>query len=287
MSFGGLIATTDKIENFPAAVTFTESEGILGLGGWELMEQMQKQAAYFGAETIYEIVTSVVLSNIEGGDHIVHVGDTEYHTKTLIVATGCSHRHLGIPAEQTFNNKGVSYCATCDAALTRGHKVIVVGGGDSALTEALFLARFAEKVYIVHRRDALRATKILEDRAKRMDKIEFIWNAVVDDITGDESGKVNGVMLKSTVDGSIKKMDAQHVFVAIGHVPNVDLVKGQISLDNEGYILTKGHSMLTSLPGVFAAGDVVDHYYRQAITAAGMGCKAAIDAEKYLQSISL
>ncbi len=278
-AFGGLIATTDKIENFPTATG--AEENAFGIGGWELMEKMQQQAEHFGAETMWGAVTELKLTNVPGGEHIVMIDGVEWRARTVIVATGSGHRHIGIDAEKRLNNKGVSYCATCDAALCRDKTVAVVGGGDSAVTEALFLTRFASKVYIVHRRDQLRASKIVADRALKNPKIEFLWNSTVADITGEDH--VNGIKLTSTVDGTTKDVPVDNVFVAIGHVPNVSLVRDQVSVDPAGYILVKGDTTQTSLPGVFAAGDVVDKTYRQAITAAGMGCKAALDAERYLQ----
>ncbi|KAG9394744.1 Thioredoxin reductase [Carpediemonas membranifera] len=277
-AFGGLIATTDQIENFPSTI---DAEGNVGIGGWELMEKMQQQAEHFGAETLWETVTELKLTNVPGGEHIVMVGDQEYRSKVVILSTGCSHRHIGIEAETRLNNKGVSYCATCDAALCRDKRVIVVGGGDSAITEALFLTKFASHVIIVHRRDQLRASKIMDARARANPKISFEWNAVVSDIKGDDH--VVGVELTSTVDGSKKEVECDNIFVAIGHVPNVDLVKDQAALDAHGFVLVEGVTTKTSLPGVFAAGDVTDSQYRQAITAAGMGCKAALDAGAYLQ----
>ena len=267
---GGLLTQTSDIENFPG---FPEP-----LPGFELMSRMQQQAERFGTQIEYDAVTELTLS--DGGAQLARTGSGAWSAEALIFATGASPRWLGIPAEEKFRNRGVSACATCDGAFYRDVPVIVVGGGDSAMEEALFLTRFASKVYVVHRRDALRASKIMAERAQANPKIEFLWNSVVEEITGGE--KMTGAVLRDVRDGSRREIAAPACFVALGHVPNTGLVRGQLELDEQGFVVTPGPGAATALAGVFAAGDCADRIYRQAITAAASGCRAAIEAERYL-----
>jgi thioredoxin reductase (NADPH) len=269
---GGLLTTTSIVENFPG---FPE-----GVDGFELMQHLQKQAERFGARVQFATVESADLT----GEHPKLVVDgKELETKTLIIATGAGHRHLGLDNEKKLENKGVTYCATCDGALPmfRDKPLVVVGGGDSACEEATYLTRFASKVYLVHRRDELRASKIMADRAVNHEKIEMVWDSVVSEIHGVEEDTVTGVQLKNTKTGEEKRLDCAGVFIAIGHVPNTQIFKGQVDMDEAGYV-TRTEGSKTSAKGVFVAGDCADKVYRQAITAAGMGCMAAIDAERYL-----
>jgi len=263
---------TTEVENFPGF-----PDGIMGP---ELMSNFRAQAQRFGAEFLTEKVTRVDFSE---RPFRIWVRDTEYRSNSIIVSTGARSLMLGLEAESRLLGHGVSTCATCDGFFFRGQDIVVVGGGDSALEEATFLTRFATKVTIVHRRDELRASKIMQDRAMANPKIEFLWNHTVTDILG--SDKVEGVEVTSTVDGSTTTLGATGVFVAIGHRPNTDLFVGQLDLDENGYLRTRADSSYTDVEGVFACGDVQDHTYRQAITAAGSGCMAAIDAERWLESI--
>jgi len=270
---GGELMNTTDVENYPGF-----PEGILGP---ELMEQFQKQAERFGTEILFEDVTSVEL---EGEVKKVTIGTGEtFLARTVIISTGSAYRELGLEDEKRLSGHGVSWCATCDGFFFRDQDIAVVGGGDSALEEALFLTKFARSVTVVHRRDTLRASKIMQDRALAHEKISFAWNAEVAAIGG--TGKVTGLTLRSTVDGTESELAVTGVFVAIGNDPRVDLVKGQLELTAEGTIAVQGRSSRTSLPGVFAAGDVVDPTYRQAITASGSGCVAAIDVEHYLAAL--
>jgi thioredoxin reductase (NADPH) len=267
---GGQLMLTTEVENYPG---FTDA--ILGP---ELMEQMEKQAARFDAEMLHLGATRVDLSERPFG---VWAGDEEWRTSSLIVATGASAIWLGVPGEDRLRGRGVSSCATCDGFFFRERDLIVVGGGDSAMEEAIFLTKFASKVTIVHRRDAFRASKIMQDRALSNPKIDVIWDTVVDEIAGD--GAVSGVRLRNVKTDRVEDVRTDGVFVAIGHRPNTSLFEGQLDLDG-GYILVEEPTTNTSVPGVFAAGDVVDRIYRQAVTAAGMGCKAAMDAERFLEA---
>lgn len=268
---GGQLMLTTDVENYPGFV-----DGIMGP---ELMEQMRKQAARFGTEYVAENATSVDLSKppfeIVAGDRSVRAG-------TVIIATGAEAKMLDVPGERRLLGHGVSTCATCDGFFFRDQELVVVGGGDSAVEEALFLTKFASKLTVVHRRDTLRASKILQERAFSNPKIEFRWDSVVTEVLGD--GKLEGVALANAKTGEASKLEASGLFVAIGHLPNTSLFEGQLEL-NDGYIVTQPGDTQTSVPGVFAAGDVVDFKYRQAVTAAGMGCMAAIDAERYLEGI--
>lgn len=272
---GGLLTTTSIVENFPG---FPD-----GVDGYELMTKLQQQAERFGAKVKFATVEAADLS----GDTIKLTIDGEpVETRTLIVATGAGHRHLGLESEKLLDKKGVTYCATCDGALPmfRNQPLVVVGGGDSACEEATYLTRFASEVYLIHRRDTLRASKIMADRTLAHPKIKPVWDSVVEEILDVKQDKVTGVRVKNLKTGEEKVIDCAGVFVAIGHVPNTQLFKGQLDMDENGYILRKAGSQ-TNVKGVYVAGDCSDHVYRQAITAAGMGCAAAIDAERYLASL--
>ncbi len=268
---GGQLMTTTEVENYPGF-----ADGILGP---DLMEQFKKQAARFNAEFITKDVTKVEL---EGNIKKVFVGDEQYQAKTVIISTGAKAKMIGLESEQRLLGYGVSTCATCDGFFYSGHQIAVVGGGDSALEEALFLTRFGEHVTVIHRRDTLRASKIMQDRAMANDKISFAFNKEVTEVIGDT--KVSSLKLKDTVTGEESNLDVTGLFVAIGHTPNTSLFKGVIDTDEMDYIQTIGKSTQTNIEGVFAAGDVADHVYRQAITAAGTGAMAAIEAERYIEA---
>jgi thioredoxin reductase (NADPH) len=271
---GGALMTTTEVENFPGF-----PDGILGP---ELMDSMRKQAERFGAEFLTDDVSRVELS---GAVKSVFVGSTEYQAKAVILATGSAWRPLGVPGEQQLLGHGVSSCATCDGFFFRNQHIVVVGGGDSAMEEAHFLTRFAETVTIVHRRDEFRASKIMAERALSNPKIKVAWNSVVTEVLGQD-GKVSGVRLADTVTGDTSTLDVTGVFVAIGHDPRSELFKGQVDLDEEGYVKVDAPSSRTNLTGVFAVGDLVDHTYRQAVTAAGTGCVGALDAERYIAALA-
>jgi thioredoxin reductase (NADPH) len=267
---GGALMTTTEVENFPGFV-----DGVMGP---VLMEDMRKQAARFGTELITD---DVVEMDLKGDVKTIKDGSgNEVQARAVILATGSSYKHIGLANEDRLSGRGVSWCATCDGFFFRDQTIAVVGGGDSAVEEATFLTKFASKVVLIHRRDSLRASKIMADRALNNPKIEMLWNTEVVDILGAE--KVSGLALKNTVTGELSERDFTGLFVAIGHIPRSELLIGQIDLDNEGYVKVDGRSTRTNLPGVFACGDLVDHTYRQAITAAGSGCQAALDAEKFL-----
>jgi len=268
---GGQLMTTTDVENFPGFLN--------GVMGPELMQIMRDQAKRFGTEIISKVVTSIDLSS---KPYKVTAGDMTIEAKTIIISTGATARRLGLESEKKLYGHGVSACATCDGFFFRGKKVIIVGGGDSAMEEANFLTRFADEVTIVHRRDSFKASKIMQDRALNNPKIKVIWNAAIDEILGVEQGHVTGVRLLDTVTNEKREMPIDGVFAAIGHEPNTSLFKGLLDLDEKNYIKTIPGSSLTNVPGVFAAGDVQDAKYRQAITAAGSGCMAALDAEKFL-----
>jgi thioredoxin reductase (NADPH) len=269
-AFGGQLMITSDVENYPGF-----RDGIMGP---ELMATMRAQAERFGAEMLSDDVTRVDFSE---RPFRVYVGDDEYRAKAVIVATGATARKLGLESEVALQGRGVSYCAVCDAAFFRGQDVLVVGGGDSAMEEATFLAKFASHVTLVHRRDEFRASAIMIDYAKSKDNLDFVTNAVVTEVLG-EDGKMTGVRLRDTVTGEEREHAAGGLFVAIGHDPTTALFQDVLDMDSEGYLLTRGGSTETNIEGVFAAGDVVDHVYRQAVTAAGMGCMAALDAERWL-----
>ena len=267
---GGALMTTTEVENFPGFV-----DGVMGP---VLMEDMRKQAARFGTELITD---DVVEMDLKGDVKTIKDGSGNVvQARAVILATGSAYKHIGLANEDRLSGRGVSWCATCDGFFFRDQTIAVVGGGDSAVEEATFLTKFASKVVLIHRRDSLRASKIMADRALNNPKIEMLWNTEVVDILGTE--KVSGLALKNTVTGELSERDFTGLFVAIGHIPRSELLIGQIDLDNEGYVKVEGRSTRTNLPGVFACGDLVDHTYRQAITAAGSGCQAALDAEKFL-----
>ena len=269
---GGQLMLTTDVENYPGFV-----DGIMGP---DLMERMRKQAARFGTEIMTDNVTSV---DFASSPFKVSTSSETYSARAVIISTGASAKMLEVPGEKELLGHGVSTCATCDGFFFKDQELLMVGGGDSAMEEATFLTRFASKVTIVHRRDGLRASKIMQDRAFANPKIEFVWDSVITEIVGD--GKVSGARIKNLKTGAESELPAGGVFVAIGHTPNTHLFEGQLDLSG-GYIVTDAEGTQTSVPGVFAAGDVVDFRYRQAITAAGMGCMAAIDAERYLESTS-
>lgn len=267
---GGALMNTTEVENFPGFVD--------GLMGPDLMDSMRKQAARFGTELITDDIVEMDLS---GDIKILKDGSgNTVKTKSVILAMGSAYREIGLVNEKRLSGRGVSWCATCDGFFFRNQTIAVVGGGDSAIEEATFLTKFADKVVLIHRRDSLRASKIMADRARANPKIEFLWNTEVTDILGAE--KVEALQLRNTLDSSMSTRDFTGLFVAIGHTPRSELIASQIDLDGEGYVKAEGRSTRTNLPGVFACGDLVDHTYRQAITAAGTGCQAALDAEKFL-----
>ena len=269
LNWGGQLMITSDVENYPGY-----AEGILGP---EMMQDFRRQAARFGAEFITDDATRVDFSE---RPFRVWVGDDEYRAETVIVATGANARQLGLESETKLQGRGVSYCAVCDAAFFKDQDVVVVGGGDSAMEEATFLAKFADKVTIVHRRDVFRASPIMVDRARASDKIEFVTDSVVEEVLGDD--RVTGVVVRNVRTDERTEIPADGFFVAIGHDPNTQLYRGQLDMDESGYLITKGKSSETNVEGVFAAGDVQDHVYRQAVTAAGSGCMAALDSERWL-----
>ena len=266
---GGALMNTTDVENFPGF-----PDGVLGP---DLMDSLRKQAERFGAELVTDDVTEVDLS---ATPKVVKAGSDTFLTRSVIVATGSSYRELGIPGEKRLSGHGVSWCATCDGFFFRDQDIAVVGGGDSALEEATFLTRFARSVTVVHRRDALRASAIMQDRARANPKIRFAWDSVVTEVVGED--RVAGIRLLNTKTGEESFIEVSGIFVAIGHDPRSELFTGQLELDDEGYLVVDQPSTRTKIPGVFAAGDVVDHTYRQAVTAAGTGCSAALDAERWL-----
>lgn len=269
---GGQLVNTTEVENFPGF-----PDGIMGP---DLMDAMRKQAERFGTEIVYD---DVVSADVQGDSkHVVLDGGDTYTARAVIVATGSQVRKLGVPGEAEYSGRGVSYCATCDGFFFRGKPIVVVGGGDSALTEADFLSRFGSSVTVIHRRDTFRASRILVDRAEKNPKIDFRMNAVVERVNGDDESGAHSVTIRDTVTGDTTEIPANGVFVAIGHTPATEFLHGALQLDEHGYITVDGASTRTSVPGVFAAGDVVDGVYRQAISAAGMGCRAALDAQAYL-----
>ena len=269
---GGALMNTTEVENFPGF-----QKGIMGPA---LMEEMRAQAEKFGTRFVTDDAVKV---DLKGEIKTIQDGSgNTYLAKSVILATGSGYKKIGLPKEETLSGRGVSYCATCDGFFFKEQAIAVVGGGDSALEEATFLTRFASKVYLIHRRNELRASRIMQQRAQNDPKIEFVWNSQVIDILGEE--KVTGVRIKDTVTGDEKNIELTGLFVAIGHVPRSELLIGQIDLDANGYVKTQSESTKTNIEGVFACGDLVDHVYRQAITAAGTGCQAALDAERFLAS---
>ncbi len=273
-AWGGLLQQTTDVENFPGF-----PQGIMGP---ELMQGFRDQAERFGARLETDDVTEVELST-DGGLHKVYVGDDVHLTRTVILAMGAQHRKLGVPGETELGGRGISYCATCDAAFYRDAPTLIVGGGDSAMEEAMFLAKFARRVAIVHRREEFRASKIMLERARAMDNIDWLTPYTVDEFAAGDAGSLSVARLRHTGDGSTRELEVTGAFIAVGHVPQSQIVQGQVDTDPEGYVVTRGRSTLTNVAGVFAAGDLVDHTYRQAVTAAGSGCQAALDAEWYLR----
>ena len=277
---GGQLVNTTEVENFPGF-----PDGVMGP---DLMDAMLKQTEKFGTELVYDDVVSVDFGDDQTDAHaetaiksVTVDGGETYRARAIVITTGSRYRKLGVPGEEEFSGRGVSYCATCDGFFFRGKPIIVVGGGDSAFEEALFLSRFGSSVTLVHRRDEFRASKIMVDRARENEKISFVTNAVVESVNGDDSGATS-VTLRDVVSHETSQIPANGIFVAIGHTPCTDFLGNTVKLDEDGYIVVDGASTRTSIPGVFAAGDVVDRTYRQAISAAGMGCRAALDAQSYL-----
>ncbi|MFC5744954.1 thioredoxin-disulfide reductase [Actinomadura rugatobispora] len=267
---GGALMNTTDVENFPGF-----PDGIMGP---DLMDNLRKQAERFGAELIADDVTEVDLT---ADPKVVKVGEDVFHARSVIIATGSGYRELGLENEKRLSGRGVSWCATCDGFFFREQDIAVVGGGDTAMEEAIFLTKFARSVTVVHRRDELRASKIMQDRAFANDKITFRWNSEVVEVHGED--RLTGVQLRDTQTGEESSLDVTGLFIAIGHDPRSELFAGQLDTDDDGYLLVDAPTTTTKIPGVFASGDVVDHIYRQAITAAGSGCAAAIDAERWLQ----
>jgi thioredoxin reductase (NADPH) len=274
-AWGGLLQQTTDVENYPGY-----PEGVMGP---EMMQNFRDQAARFGTRFITDDATKIELSSADGGTHTIHVGGQEIRARAVILAMGAEPKKLGVPGEEELAARGISYCATCDAAFHRDAQTIVVGGGDTAMEEATFLSKFAGKVSVVHRRPEFRASAIMLDRARDSENIELVTPYVVQSFEAGDNGSLAGAVLENTEDGSTKELPATGAFVAIGHKPNSHLVQGQIDLDEDGYVLVEGRSTKTKRPGVFAAGDLTDRIYRQAVTAAGTGCIAALDAEAYLR----
>jgi thioredoxin reductase (NADPH) len=274
-AWGGLLQQTTEVENFPG---YPE-----GVKGPVMMQQLRDQAERFGARFITDQATRVELASDPGEFHQVWVDEDAYLARSVILAMGAEHKKLEVPGEAELSGRGVSYCATCDAAFFKDHKTVIVGGGDSAMEEAIFLAKFSTRVTIVHRREEFRATRIMLDRARANENIEMLTPYVVEQLLPGENGSLGRVSVRNTVTGEARELPATGVFVAIGHLPQSELVRGIVDTDENGYVLVEGRSTRTNRPGVFAAGDLVDHTYRQAVTAAGSGCQAALDAEWYLR----
>ena len=273
--WGGLLQQTTDVENYPGF-----PEGVMGP---DMMQKFRDQAERFGTRFVTDQATRVELAKEPGGIHKVWVGDDEYQARTVILAMGAEHRKLCIPGEEELGGSGVSYCATCDAAFFKEKPTIIVGGGDSAMEEAIFLSKFASKVTVVHRRDEFRASKIMLERAQKTENIEFLTPFVVDAFLAGENGMLDRAQLRNPETGETRELPMAGAFIAIGHEPQSEIVTGIVDTDENGYVKTEGRSTRTNIPGVFAAGDLVDHTYRQAITAAGSGCQAALDAEWYLR----
>jgi thioredoxin reductase (NADPH) len=274
-AWGGLLQQTTDVENYPGF-----PEGVMGP---EMMQKFRDQAERFGARLVTDEAEKVAFSDAPGGVHSVWVAGEEIRARTVILAMGAEHKKLGVPGEEELSGRGVSYCATCDAAFFKEHATIIVGGGDTAMEEAIFLSKFASKVAIVHRRDEFRASAIMLDRARAMENIEFVTPYTVEEFVPGDSGMLSTAKLRHTDGGDARELQITGAFIAIGHQPQSELVRSQVDVDENGYVLTDGRSTRTNLPGVFAAGDLVDHTYRQAVTAAGSGCQAALDAEWYLR----
>ncbi len=274
-AWGGLLQQTTDVENFPGYPQ--------GVEGPVMMQQLRDQAERFGARFITDQASRVELASEPGGLHRVWIDEDEYHARSVILAMGAEHKKLDVPGEVELSGRGVSYCATCDAAFFKDRETVIVGGGDSAMEEAMFLAKFSSKVTVVHRRDEFRASRIMLDRARAVENIEFLTPYVVEELLPGENGALGEARLRNTVSGETRALPLSGIFVAIGHLPQSELVRGVIDVDDNGYVLVEGRSTRTNRPGVFAAGDLVDHTYRQAVTAAGSGCQAALDAEWYLR----
>jgi thioredoxin reductase (NADPH) len=273
--WGGLLQQTTDVENYPGFPG--------GIDGPELMQRFRDQAEEFGARFITDQAERVELADEPGGIHRVWVGGEEHRARTVVLAMGAEHKKLGIAGEEELGGRGVSYCATCDAAFYKDKQTVIVGGGDSAMEEAIFLAKFATKVSIVHRRNEFRASKIMLERARATPNVEFLTPYVVEAFKAEQNGALPSVLLRNVETGEERELADAGTFIAIGHEPQSQLVAGQVRADDEGYVITEGRSTRTGRPGVFAAGDLVDHTYRQAVTAAGSGCQAALDAEWYLR----
>jgi thioredoxin reductase (NADPH) len=274
-AWGGLLQQTTEVENYPGF-----PDGIMGP---ELMQKFRDQAERFGARMVTDQADRVQLSDEPGGLHSVWVGDTEHRARTVVLAMGAEHRKLGVVGEDELAGRGVSYCATCDAAFFKDLPTMIVGGGDSAMEEAIFLSKFARQVMVVHRRDEFRASKIMLERARSQPNLEFLTPYTVKEFVADEKGPLGHAIVLNTETGEEREILVSGTFIAIGHEPQSELVRGQVELDDAGYVVTQGKSTVTNRPGVFAAGDLVDHTYRQAVTAAGSGTQAALDAEWYLR----
>jgi thioredoxin reductase (NADPH) len=274
-AWGGLLQQTTDVENYPGF-----PDGVMGP---EMMQKFRDQAERFGARLVTDQADRVELASEPGGVHRVWVGDEEHQARTVVLAMGAEHKKLGVVGEEELSGRGVSYCATCDAAFFRNSQTIIVGGGDSAMEEAIFLSKFADKVTIVNRRDEFRASKIMLERARAQSNIEFVTPYTVKEFVAGENGTLGHATLTHAETGEEREIPVSGVFIAVGHEPQSALVRGQVDVDENGYVVTDGKSTRTKLPGVFAAGDLVDHTYRQAITAAGSGCQAALDAEWYLR----
>jgi thioredoxin reductase (NADPH) len=274
-AWGGLLQQTTDVENYPGF-----PDGVMGP---EMMQKFRDQAERFGARLVTDQADRVELASDPGGVHSVWVGDVEHRARTVVLAMGAEHKKLGVVGEEELSGRGVSYCATCDAAFFRNSQTIIVGGGDSAMEEAIFLSKFADKVTVVNRRDEFRASKIMLERARAQSNIEFVTPYTVKEFVAGENGTLGHAALTNTETGEEREIPVSGVFIAVGHEPQSALVRGQVDVDENGYVVTEGKSTRTKLPGVFAAGDLVDHTYRQAITAAGSGCQAALDAEWYLR----
>jgi thioredoxin reductase (NADPH) len=274
-AWGGLLQQTTDVENYPGF-----PDGVMGP---EMMQKFRDQAERFGARLLTDQADRVELAGEPGGVHHVWVGDTEYLARTVVLSMGAEHKKLGVAGEEELAGRGVSYCATCDAAFFKSAPTIIVGGGDSAMEEAIFLSKFSSKVTVIHRRDEFRASKIMLERARAQENIEFLTPYRVEEFVAGETGALGHATLVNTETGETREIPVSGTFIAVGHEPQSELVRGQIDVDENGYVVTEGFSTRTNRPGVFAAGDLVDHTYRQAITAAGSGCRAALDAEWYLR----
>jgi thioredoxin reductase (NADPH) len=274
-AWGGLLQQTTDVENYPGYPN--------GVTGPQMMQELRDQAERFGARLLTDQATRVEFASEPGGLHRVWVDEDEYEARTVILAMGAEHKKLGVPGEAELAGRGVSYCATCDAAFFKEREALIIGGGDSAMEEAIFLAKFSSTVTIVNRRDEFRASRIMLDRARATSNIEFLTPYVVEELLPGETSALEIARLRNVESGEVRELEATGVFVAIGHEPKSELVRGTIDLDDNGYVLVEGRSTRTNRPGVFAAGDLVDHTYRQAVTAAGSGCQAALDAEWYLR----